>query len=56
MGAKGRKRKQKQKTKHRTGLIKSLTGPYSSNQCEKRRKQLAERKTQSDAFKRYFGL
>lgn len=36
MGAKGRRRLHRKKAKNRTGLIKSLTGPYSANQHDKR--------------------
>lgn len=39
MGEKGRKRLQRKKAKNRTGLIKSLTGPYSSGQHNKRIKR-----------------
>lgn len=56
MGAKGRKKLQRKKARHRTGLIESLTGPYSLNQHNKRAEERKRRDQISEAARRYFGL
>lgn len=56
MGAKGRKRKQQRKAKHRTGLINSLTGSYSSNQHNKRAALNRKLLNDKEMMMRRFGL
>ena len=49
-------RKQKEKAKHRTGLLKSLSGPHSENQKAKREKFHSEREVFMRNLKVRIGL
>ena len=52
MGAKGRKKMQRKKAKNRTGLLKALSGPHSSNQLRRLEEREALRNRLLEFFKK----